>query len=82
MNVGYNWDAIVLTSEKVVPLPDDTKKMIDRAWIMLNRSPYETHDPIEDIPLPPEDWRPQLRTFAETLLPSEPSNQKNGGDSQ
>jgi hypothetical protein len=82
MNVGYNWDAIILTAEKVVPLPDDTKKMIDRAWIMLNRSPYETHDPIEDVPLPPKDWMPQLTTFAETIIPSEPSSQNNGGDSQ
>ncbi len=72
MNVGYNWDAIILTGKKSVPLPEDTKKMIDRAWIMLNRSPYETHDPVEDVPLPEEDWKDRLKTFAETIIPLEP----------
>ena len=69
MNVGYNWDAIVLTETKTVSIPEDIKTMIDRAWIKLNRSPYDTFDPDEHVPLPPEDWIAKLRTFAETIIP-------------
>jgi hypothetical protein len=69
MNVGYNWDAIVLTQDKTVAVPDETKTMIDRAWIKLNRSPYETFDPEEDMPLPPDDWMKKLEAFAEAILP-------------
>jgi hypothetical protein len=70
MNVGYDWDAIVLTAERAVTIPEDIKKMIDQAWIKLNRSPYEKHNPDEDLPLPPEDWMEKLKIFAETILPS------------
>jgi hypothetical protein len=68
-NVGYKWDAIVLTTDKSVPLPENTKTMIDRAWIKLNRSPYEVFDPDEMVPLPPDDWMEQLKAFADGIIP-------------
>jgi hypothetical protein len=67
MNVGYNWDAIVLTSDGSVPVPEETKTMIDRAWIKLNRSPYDTFDPDENVPLPPDDWMDKLKAFGDTV---------------
>lgn len=70
--VGYSSDVIVLTADKSVPMPEDTKTMLDRAWIKLNRSPYETFNPDEDVPLPPDDWMAKLKEFAETVIPPEP----------
>ncbi len=67
--VGYDSDVIVLTSEKAVSMPEDTKTMLDRAWIKLNRSPYVTFNPDEHVPLPPDDWMEKLKYFAKTVLP-------------
>src|SRR5271166_162635 len=66
--VGYDSDVIVLTAEKSVPMPKDTKIMLDRAWIMLNRSPYVKFNKDEDVPLPPKNWKRKLKQFAETIL--------------
>lgn len=67
MNVGYDWDAIILTADKSVPVPEDIKTMLDRAWIKLNRSPYETFNPDEHLPLPPEDWMERLKIFTKSI---------------
>jgi hypothetical protein len=71
-NVGYDSDAVILTADKSVPMPESTKKMLDRAWIKLNRSPYATFDPEEDVPMPPDDWMKKLQEFAESILPPAP----------
>jgi hypothetical protein len=71
-NVGYDADVIVLTAKKSTPMPEDTKTMLDRAWIKQNRSPYVTFNPDEDVPLPPDDWMDKLKVFAETALPPDP----------
>ena len=67
-NVGYDADVIVLTAEKSVPMPEDTKTMLDRAWIKLNRSPYVEFNPDEHVPLPPDNWMDKLKAFAETII--------------
>jgi hypothetical protein len=67
MNVGYDWDAVVITEHGCTSVPDDMKEMIDRAWIKVNKSPYETHNPDEDKPLPPEDWMARLKVFADSI---------------
>jgi 20S proteasome alpha/beta subunit len=69
-NVGYDSDVIVLTADKSVPMPEDTKTMLDRAWIKLNRSPYVKFDRDEHVPLPPKDWMKKLKDFAESILPN------------
>lgn len=68
--VGYDSDVIVLTAEKSVTMPKDTKTMLDRAWIMLNRSPYAKFNKDEDMPLPPKNWMRKLKQFADTILAS------------
>jgi 20S proteasome alpha/beta subunit len=67
MNVGYDWDAIVITRDSCSLVPDDIKQMIDRAWIKINRSPYEKYNPDEDKPLPPDDWMDKLKAFADSI---------------
>lgn len=67
MNVGYDWDAVVITAHGCTPIPDHIKEMIDRAWIKVNRSPYETFNPEEHKPLPPEDWMVKLKAFADSI---------------
>lgn len=68
--VGYDSDVIVLTAERAVSMPEDTKTMLDRAWIKQNRSPYVTFNPDEHVPLPPNDWMAKLKAFGESILPS------------
>lgn len=67
MNVGYNWDAVILTANKSTPVPEDIKTMLDRAWIKLNRSPYVAFNKDEHVPLPPKDWMKKLKAFAESI---------------
>jgi hypothetical protein len=67
MNVGYDWDAVVITEYGCTAVPDDIKVMIDRAWIKINRSPYEVFNPDEHKPLPPDDWKDQLKKFADSI---------------
>jgi hypothetical protein len=67
MNVGYDWDAVVITAHGCTLVPDQIKEMIDRAWIKVNRSPYETFNADEHKPLPPEDWMAKLKEFADSI---------------
>ena len=67
--VGYDSDVIILTAKKSVPLPENMKTMLDRAWIKLNRSPYATFNPEEHVPLPPDDWMERLREFTTMIVP-------------
>ena len=71
--VGWDWDAMVLTNDKSVSVPEDTKTMLDRVLVNQNRSPYVDFDPDKHIPLPPVDWRVKLKTFAETIIPPKPT---------
>jgi hypothetical protein len=79
-NVGWDWDAVVLTADKSVSIPEDTKTMLDQVLVKQNRSPYVEFDPEKHMPLPPEDWKAKLKTFAETIIPPEP--QKRDDDSK
>jgi hypothetical protein len=67
INVGYDWDAVVITEHGCTSVPEDIKVMIDRAWIKLNRSPYEEFNSDEHKPLPPDDWMQRLKTFADSI---------------
>jgi hypothetical protein len=31
--------------------------LLERGWMKANISPYDYHDPTEDIDLPPDDWQ-------------------------
>lgn len=68
-NVGYNWDAVILTADASNTVPQGIKTMLDRAWIMLNRSPYDAFNEAEDKPLPEEDWKDRLKKYTDSLLP-------------
>jgi hypothetical protein len=69
-NVGYNWDAVILTADASYTVPQEVKTMMDRAWIMLNRSPYHEFNAAEDQPLPEEDWKVRLKKYTDGLLPA------------
>ena len=68
-NVGYDWDAVILTKDKTEAVPKPIKDMVDRAWTKYARTPYEVWSPDEDLPLPPDDWKEQLMKYAETIIP-------------
>jgi 20S proteasome alpha/beta subunit len=67
-NVGYNWDAVILTADASYAVPQEVKTMMDRAWIMLNRSPYHEFNAAEDQPLPEADWKVRLKKYTDGLL--------------
>lgn len=71
-NVGYDWDAVIITQGRADRVPQTIKTMIDRAWTAHTRTPYEVFDPDENIPLPPENWKEKLREYAVSLMPSDP----------
>jgi len=66
--VGYNWDAVILTSDSNNIVPQDIKTMMDRVWIMLNRSPYHEFNAAEDTPLPEPDWKERLKKYTNGIL--------------
>jgi len=68
-NVGYNWDAVVLTADSCRIVPENIKTMLDRTWIQLHRSPYAVFNKDEDVPLPPRDWKKRLKEFTDGILP-------------
>ncbi|MGO9339956.1 MAG: hypothetical protein ACLPY1_20850 [Terracidiphilus sp.] len=73
-DVGYNWDAVILTANSCTKVPEITKKMLDRTWIMLHRSPYAVFNKDEDVPLPPRNWKTRLKDFTDAILtPNPPS---------
>lgn len=68
-NVGYNWDAVILTADSCNAVPQNIKTMMDRAWIMLHRSPYHEFNAAEDQPLPEDNWKELLKKYTDTILP-------------
>jgi len=68
-DVGYNWDAVILTAGSCKTVPENIKTMLDRTWIMLNRSPYSVFNKDEDVPLPPRNWKKRLKEFTDGILP-------------
>jgi hypothetical protein len=75
-NVGYDWDAVILTKGQVEHVPKPIKTMIDRAWTQHTRSPYENWNEEDDLPLPPENWKQLLREYAEgVMLPASQRSQ-------
>jgi hypothetical protein len=77
-NVGYDWDALVLTKEGANAVPKEIKTLVDRAWTKNTRSPYaRPWNQDEDIPLPPDDWKTLLKQYADGLMPSD--SQTSGG---
>ncbi len=68
-NVGWDWDAVVLTADKIISVPEETKTMLDRVLVQQNRSPYTLFDQDKHLPLPPEDWMDKLKEFAKTIIP-------------
>jgi hypothetical protein len=71
-NVGYNWDAVILTAKASNKVPTEIKTMLDRAWIDLHRSPYAVFNKDEDKPRPPRDWKGRLKEFTDGILPPIP----------
>ena len=67
-DVGYNWDAVILTSDSNNTVPQGIKTMMDRAWIMLNRSPYHEFNAAEDTPPPEPDWKERLKRYTDDIL--------------
>jgi len=65
--VGYDWDAVILTRDKVGVVPKSIKVMIDRAWTDHVRSPYASWDFAEDLPKPPANWKFKLRKYVSDI---------------
>lgn len=55
VGVGYEWDAAIILPGKVVRVEEKIKKLIERAWSQHNRSPFDKHNPKEDLDLPPQN---------------------------
>lgn len=73
-SVGTDFDAIIITKQKAEPLPNNIKKLVERAWKKTVRSPWDTFDPEEDIPEPPDNWKDQLEEYCHGLLHSDVSS--------
>jgi hypothetical protein len=57
--IGYEWDAKIITAEKIYEVPSNICKLLERVWAKFNRSPFEKREP-DDLKSPPSDWREQL----------------------
>jgi len=60
--IGYDWDAKIVTADKIWEVPSPTCKLVEQVWTKYNRSPFEKREP-DDMKNPPRDWREQLSAF-------------------
>ncbi len=67
VGVGYEWDAAIILPGRVVRVEEKIKKLIERAWSQHNRSPFDKHNPKEDLDLPPQNWRSQLHNWVNSI---------------
>jgi len=72
--VGSDFDIVLIFDGAHVVVDEPTRELIERAWADVNRSPFEQHDPIKDIPLPPADWKEQLEAYCDKARTGKLSN--------
>jgi hypothetical protein len=69
--VGYGWDAHVLlmsNPSEAIRVPEKpVQEIMDKAITYLNREPFDP-DPFEPEEIPPDDWKEQIKQFAENIL--------------
>jgi hypothetical protein len=77
--VGYEWDAWIVLPGKlgVHEVPKKIKKLVEQAWADSTRSPFEKHNPKEDIDLPPDNWKAQLQKYSESVIYAKARSPKN-----
>lgn len=74
--ISYAWDwRIIVAGKKPKPLPKRVDRLIDRAWMTLNRSPYS--NPLPKKERSPKDWHKRMDKFASDLLPNSSSKRRN-----
>jgi 20S proteasome alpha/beta subunit len=69
--VGCSWDAfIILRSNPTqsVRIPRSLEKTMDNAITEIICSPFDD-EPVDDSEKPPEDWKEQIKQFADSLIP-------------
>lgn len=66
--VGGDWDAVIITAAGPTKIEKPIKDLIERAWVKVTRSPWEKHEPVTDIPEPPDDWKEQLEKYCNAAL--------------
>jgi hypothetical protein len=65
--ISYAWDwRIIVAGQKPRPLPQRIDRLIDRAWMTLNRSPYSIKLPKKERS--PRNWHKRMDKFASELL--------------
>ena len=70
VGVGYEWDAVILTSDhKRHEVPDEIKDLIEKAWEKWTRSPFHVKEK-DDLEPPPKDWKEKLHQYIESIVPS------------
>ena len=67
VGVGYEWDAVVILKNGFHDVPEDIKRLIEKAWGKYNRSPFEKFDPTKHDSPPPRDWKEQLEEWCNSL---------------
>jgi hypothetical protein len=61
-SVGYEWDAKIVTAEKIWEVPPHIRKLLEQVWAKFNRSPFQKREP-DDLKNPPRDWHEQLNVY-------------------
>ncbi len=72
-NVGYDWDAhIVLksTPKHAVQVPEKLQELMDTAWRYSSGTSQFDSEPWKPDDIPPDDWKDQIKQFAESLIPN------------
>lgn len=66
-SVGTSWDAYFVTSDRVEPLIEAGRDLIDRIWAKRNRSPFKPRDK-DAMRNPPKDWQRKLNQYVADSL--------------
>jgi 20S proteasome alpha/beta subunit len=74
--VGYGWDAHILlksSPKNAKRVPEKLQLTMDKAITLIQQSPFPTEkDKLEPWELPSDDWKQQITTFTESLIPPDP----------
>jgi 20S proteasome alpha/beta subunit len=71
VGVGYEWDACFVKSDGPHPVSKEAKSLIDSVWAKANWSPFKTEPELDDMDLPPENWRQELIDHVTQCLQSQ-----------
>lgn len=71
--ISGEWDASIMFAGEHNEVPKDIRGILDKAWVLYDRSPYWKREP-DDWDAPPRNWKKLLCEYAVNITPKAQSD--------